>query len=257
MKNVYDFGMKNIKTIAKRNHQINKGFKKIRNCNLKNEFEKCNKVKYNSRKHIKLSQLGFKTIYQLDSLGKRRWSEYFNSGGKVYIISYSTKLPLYKRILFDRKIRKYIGKGVPLPLKPKSKKRGYIFGGRSGKVLGFNFYFLYDKERLMPKHRRILLLKSETYISEIYNKQSKFIAENIDNNIVYLDPSLSDIELVENWNKFFANYGFRFKEFEKQWFKLYTNTKDIFNNISNENISEHRIEFDFKEFFKQKYVNFG
>ena len=43
-KNIFDFGMKNIKTNAKRKHQINKGFKKIRNFNLKNEFEKTVKM---------------------------------------------------------------------------------------------------------------------------------------------------------------------------------------------------------------------
>ena len=34
-----------------------------------------------------------------------------------------------------------------------------------------------------------------------------------------LDPSLTDIELLNQWNEFFDGHGMRQPEFEDQWFK--------------------------------------
>lgn len=224
---------------GKRNRVLNKGFENLKNIDLRIEFQNCKKVKFNSRKHIKLSSLGFKTIYQLDALGKRRWSNYFNSGGRVYLVAYSTKLPLYKRILFDRRIRKYIGKDVPLPLKPKPKKRKYVKGGKNGKVNGFNFYLIEDK-KMLPKHRRILLAESEHYIGIISDEQTRNGAEYLDKDVIFLDPHLTDIEITEDWNRFFMKYGYRFPEFEKQWFEMYApkDDKDCLNSVSNIEDSE-------------------
>ena len=198
----------------------NNSFSLIKNTKLKYEFENCRKVKYNSRKHIKLISLGYKTISQLDNLGKRRWSNYFNDGGKVYIISHTTKFPIYKRIIFDRKVRNYIGRNIPLPLKPKQIRREYIRGGKNGKVFGFEFYLISDM-KLMPKHRMILLLKSENYISQIIEEHSKYSLDNSICNISFLDSNDSDLELLENWNKFFVMYGYRFNDFEEKWFKMF------------------------------------
>lgn len=199
---------------------INNPFHNINNIQLKYEFENCQKVKYNPRKHTKLTHLGYKSISQLDNLGKRRWNEYFNDGGKVYIISHTTKLPIYKRIIFDKKIKNYIGRNIPLPLKPKQIRREYVKGGKYGKVLGFGFYLISDM-KLMPKHRRILLVKSENYISQIIEEYSKFSLDNSICNISFLDSNDSDLELLENWNKFFVMYGYRFNDFEEEWFKMY------------------------------------
>ncbi len=210
-----------INTQYKNNRKLNnKSFSSIKNSQLKYEFENCQKVKYNSRKHIRLTSLGYKTISQLDNLGKRRWSNYFNDGGKVYIISHTTKLPIYKRIIFDRKVRNYIGRNIPLPLKPKQIRREYVKGGKNGKLLGFGFYLISDM-KLMPKHRRTLLLKSENYISQIIEEHSKFNLDNSICNISFLDSNDSDLELLDNWNKFFVMYGYRFNDFEDKWFKMF------------------------------------
>lgn len=237
----------------------NNGFENLKNAELKFEFENCMKVKFNPRKHFKLSSLGFKTIYQLDNLGKRRWSEYFNSGGMVYIISYSTKLPLYKRILFDRKIKKFIGKDVPLPLKPKPIRRRYVKGGRNTKVLGFNYYMITDK-KLMPKHRRLLLSRSEHYIGIIEDEQTRNGAEKLDYDVLYLDPNLTDLEIVEQWNLFYLKYGYRFSEFENQWFKLYGKEDYGINKVEDAMLPEtdsQTITFNIKDIFKPFSSNLG
>ena len=220
MKTIINYFENNNKFKNKGKKFKNKGFEKVNNNELKYEFENCQKVKYNSRKHIRLTSLGYKTISQLDNLGKRRWSNYFNDGGKVYIISHTTKLPIYKRIIFDRKVRNYIGRNIALPLKPKQIRREYIRGGKNGKVFGFEFYLISDM-KLMPKHRMNLLLKSENYISQIIEEHSEYSLDNSICNISFLDSNDSDIELLENWNKFFVMYGYRFNDFEEKWFKMF------------------------------------
>ena len=196
----------------------------------------------------------------MGSSSKRRWSNYFNSGGKVYIISYSHNQPLYKRILFDKKIKKYIGNDVPLPLKPKQKRRSYTKGGRDGKVLGFNFYFIEDK-KMLPKNRRDLLSKSEHYIGIISDEQSRYGIENIDKDITFLDPNLTDLEIAEQWNLFFQKYGYRFREFEMQWNKLYLiNTEEdshIGNNIENNENEVLELRNKLNRLFKKTVCDFG
>jgi len=234
MKTIYDVidALNTKRSRTKRKSIVNKGFENLKNDELKYEFENCLKVNYNTRKHIKLKSLGFKTIYQLDALGKRRWSNYFNSGGRVYLIAYSTKLALCNRILFDRKIRKFIGKDAPLPLKPKPIKREYVKGGKNGKALGFNYYLISD-QKLLPKYRRLLIERSENYISQIIDEKIK-LDPHCYIDISELDTDASDSELVEEWNIFFEKYGCRFKEFEEQWFKLFCNRDIEINDKSSE-----------------------
>ena len=266
MKTIYDIieTINSKRKITKRKSTVNKGFENLKNDELKYEFENCLKVKYNPRKHIKLKSLGFKTIYQLDALGKRRWSSYFNSGGRVYLIAYSTKLPLCNRILFDRKIRKFIGKDVALPLKQKPQKREYVKGGKNGKVLGFNFYFIEDK-KMLPKHRRILLTKSEIYIGQIADEKTKNGSQFLQNDVIFLDPDLTDLEIAEHWNDFFMGYGYRFPEFEEQWFQLYAADveSDSLNLVSkvedSETISlcESTVKFNINQILKPTISNLG
>jgi hypothetical protein len=266
MKTIYDIieGMNSKRIITKRKSFVNRGFENLKNNELKYEFENCMKVRYNPRKHIKLKSLEFKTIYNLDALGKRRWNNYFKSGGRVYLISYSTKLPLCERILFDRKIRKFIGRDVPLPLKPKPNKREYVKGGKNGKILGFNFYFIEDK-KMLPKHRRILLTKSEKYIVHITDEQTKNGSQYLQNDVIFLDPDLTDLEIAEHWNKFFIRYGYRFPEFEKQWFQLYATDEESDSlylvpkeeDSETTNLSESAVKFDINKLFKTPSTNLG
>jgi len=203
---------------------VNKGFEKLKISVLKSELQSCSKIKFNNKKHYTIRQLGFKTIYKLSSKGNKRWDKYFQDGGKVYIKSYSTREPMCDRILFEKKIKKYIGKEVPLPKKVKPPKRSYIKGGVGGKVYGFDFYLRDDK--LYPKQRKTLLSSSENYIDKIIDEQIKTRGgiEKIDKKILEnLDSGSSDKEIVDTWNRFFQNYGMRFPEFEDKWMKLFGN----------------------------------
>jgi hypothetical protein len=54
MKTIYDFtDKKKIVSKSKKKRIKNIGFENLKNTELKFEFENCNKVKYNPRKHIK------------------------------------------------------------------------------------------------------------------------------------------------------------------------------------------------------------
>lgn len=90
------------------------------------------------------------------------------------------------------------------PLKKEKVKRGYVKGGKNGKVKGFNYY-IQPTGKLIKREREELLKKSEEYMTITVGKE--------------LDSSLSDIELVDEWNEFFDKHGMRFPEFEDSWFR--------------------------------------
>ena len=209
---------------------------------LRDALERCDKVEYIPQKHITMKKLGYTSIHALSKLAKRRWSECFENGGEIYIKTRSTKEPIYDRILFNRKVSKYITKGLPLSKKIKPKKRGYIKNSSVAKVFGFDFY-IQPNEKLKIRERKILLEESENYIGKIINEHSKNAGiDNVMNNhLVFLDPSHSDIELISNWNQFFTSYGFRFKEFEKKWFKIFAN------DIKDDNPSEDIVNTELEE----------
>lgn len=90
------------------------------------------------------------------------------------------------------------------PLKKDKKKRKYTKGGVGGKVKGLNYY-IQSNGKLKQRERKDLLEKSEVYMLPITGSE--------------LDPSLTDIELLNQWNEFFDGNGMRYPEFEDQWFK--------------------------------------
>ncbi|MFN6321256.1 MAG: hypothetical protein ACK4YE_06850 [Bacteroidota bacterium] len=220
--NIYDFLDESSKP-QKPQKIKHKGFEKMKDSGIKYKLQSCSKVIYNKRKHYTIKELGFNTIYRLSSKGNKRWDKYFQDGGKVFIKSYSTHEPMCNRVLFEKKIKKYIGTDVPLPKKKKPQKRNYIKGGVGGKVYGFDFYPREDK--LYPKQRNILLKKSEDYIQQIIDEQNKYRGGNIQNvdivTLTHLDSSLTDLENIETWNNFFQKYGMRFPEFEEKWMRLF------------------------------------
>jgi hypothetical protein len=210
----------------------NKGFERLKNPILKHELERCNKTPYSSEKHLKIEDLGYKTLHQIDFLAKSRWIKYFSNGGKVYIQSRANKLPLSSQILFDKFILNYFGKGIPMPKKEVPIKRGWIKGGKGGKAEGFDFRIQIN-DKLSKKNRESLLRQSVIYINEIAQQ---------DSSIDYLDESWSDFELLDVWNKFFQNHGFRFPEFEDKWNRKYLGNKSDFG-AENESNSSSEIDF--------------
>jgi hypothetical protein len=217
-----EYKVENKKTYSKKKKNFE--FDYINNEILRDALERCDKVEYIPQKHITMKKLGYTSIHSLSKLAKRRWSECFENGGEIYIKIRSTNEPIYERILFNRKVSKFITKGLPLSKKIKPKKRGYIKNSSVAKVFGFDFY-IQPNEKLKIRERKILLEESETYIGKILNEHSKNggIENVMNSHLVFLDPSHSDIELISNWNQFFTSYGYRFKEFEKKWFKIFAN----------------------------------
>ena len=78
-------------------------YSNIKNTEIKQRIIVAKKVMYNASKHLKLSDLGYKTIFQISDLSKKRWEEYFKNNGKIYIDKKSDKVfvPSYKLFLFD------------------------------------------------------------------------------------------------------------------------------------------------------------
>ena len=90
------------------------------------------------------------------------------------------------------------------PLRKDKKKRRYTKGGLGGKVKGLNYY-IQSNGKLKRRERKDLLEKAEVYMLPVTGTE--------------LDHSLTDIELLNQWNEFFDGNGMRYPEFEDQWFK--------------------------------------
>ncbi len=211
----------------------NKGFERLKNPILRHELERCNKTPYSSEKHLKIEDLGYKTLHQIDFLAQSRWIKYFSNGGKVYIQSRANNLPLSSQILFDNSILNYFGRGIPMPKKEAPIKRGWVKGGKGGKAEGFDFRIQIN-DKLSKKNRESLLRQSVLYINEIAQH---------DSSIDYLDESWSDFELLDVWNKFFENHGYRFPDFEEKWNRKYLGNKSDFG-AENESNSSSEIDLD-------------
>jgi len=193
----------------------NTGFRNIKNELLRYHLEVSPKVKYDKRKYIKVCMIGYdRSLQQLDKLGKRRWINYFSNGHKIYFAKSENNIPVIKRILLDKKGKDFIVKGSKLPLKPKPQKREYKFGGKNGKINGFNFY-LNEKDKLSKRERFEFIKRGNNYFVEVKDKIKS------DFEIGELDRTLSDIELMNEWNLFFEKYGNHIKDFEKQWDRIY------------------------------------
>lgn len=87
----------------------NKGFEKLKGELLREKLQRCTKVVYNPKTHVKVKDLKYKSIYDLDSLSKKKWKDYF-SKGKVYIDKDVTSSKISMKILFDKSITKFFGK---------------------------------------------------------------------------------------------------------------------------------------------------
>lgn len=123
-------------------------------------------------------------------------------------------LKLVKRRLNnpDTEIGESNGKQFKVTNQLKSKRK-YVKGGRYGKVKGFNFY-IQKNDRLTKKDRRELIRKSEDYFQTVIHQYGKRkIPSDLPSE---LDPTFTDLEMMEIWNDFYDNYGSRFPEFRKQ-----------------------------------------
>jgi len=230
-KTIYDFSEKKKHSIKKRKTKPNKGFGMLKNSTLKFALQNCGTTEYNKRKHTTIKELGYTGIHQLDMLGKKRWLKYFDSGGNVYLLKGSSKLDIVNRIVFDKSIEIFVKKGTSLPKEVKPRKRQYVKDTPS-KVLGFDFY-IQTNDKLKKRDRVTLLSKGNNYFSA-YN----------DNN--ELDNSLTDIEIVDEWNQFFSEKGFMIPEFSDKWLKRFA-PKDFGEESDNVRVGKIEIPAFFKK----------
>ncbi|MEY2646149.1 MAG: hypothetical protein RL158_125 [Bacteroidota bacterium] len=191
---------------------INSGFQKLKSPTLKQQLERCSKVLFDKKNHITARQLGFNKLHELSNKGDKRWKEYFNKNGKVFLKIRSVNESMCDRILFQKSIKKFIGPNVPLPVKEKKVKRSYIKGGVGGKVLGFNFY-VQRNGKLLKRERKILLMKGSDYIEEVRSLFKNILM------LDGLDNTLTDDENIDNWNRFYEQYGGMILDFKQKFEK--------------------------------------
>lgn len=87
------------------------------------------------------------------------------------------------------------------------------------KFKGFNFY-IQCNEKLKQSNRERLLKESEVYLNEVTSSLPQPIEEQIRMGVVSeLDSTLTDYELLEQWNKMYDEYGYLMSEFSEKWEK--------------------------------------
>lgn len=87
------------------------------------------------------------------------------------------------------------------------------------KFKGFNFY-IQSNEKLKQSNRERLLKESEVHLNEVTSSLPQTIEELIRMGIVSeLDSSLTDYELLEQWNGMYDEYGYLMSEFSEKWEK--------------------------------------
>jgi hypothetical protein len=87
------------------------------------------------------------------------------------------------------------------------------------KFLGFDFY-IQCNEKLSRKNRETLLTKSENYLGSIFHSLPMSLDEKINKGISNgLDYSLTDLELLGEWNSMYERYGYLIPDFKDKWEK--------------------------------------
>jgi sulfatase maturation enzyme AslB (radical SAM superfamily) len=87
------------------------------------------------------------------------------------------------------------------------------------KFKGFNFY-IQGNEKLSKKNRQRLLEESEFYLNEVSSSIRLPTDHQIRMGLIHeLDSNLTDIELIDQWNQIYDEYGYLMSEFSEQWEK--------------------------------------
>ena len=87
------------------------------------------------------------------------------------------------------------------------------------KFKGFNFY-IQGNEKLSKKNRKLLLKESEIHLNEVISSIKIPADPQIRLGLIHeLDSNLNDIELLDQWNHMYDNYGYLMSEFRKNWEK--------------------------------------
>ena len=87
------------------------------------------------------------------------------------------------------------------------------------KFKGFGFYLM-GNEKLSKSNRETLLIKSEDYIGEVIKSLNLSINDLMTSDVVgELDPDLTDLELLGQWNHMYDTYGYLMSDFKEKWEK--------------------------------------
>ena len=87
------------------------------------------------------------------------------------------------------------------------------------KFKGFGFYLM-GTDKLSKKNRETLLLKSEDYIGEVIKSLNLSSHDLMTSDVIgELDPKLTDLELLEQWNHMYDTYGYLMSDFKEKWEK--------------------------------------
>ena len=97
------------KVVKQKSNLTNLGFEKLKNPLLRDKLLNGERVLFSPKTHVRVKDLKYKSIYDLDSLSKKKWNDYF-SKGKVYIDKDVTLSKISQRILFDKSIIEFFGK---------------------------------------------------------------------------------------------------------------------------------------------------
>lgn len=147
----------------------------------------------------------------------------------------------------------------------KNKKMSYMTKRNDGtpsrrKFLGFDFY-IQCNEKLSRKNRKTLLTKSENYLGSIYHTLPMSLEEKINRGISnQLDGSLTDMELIDEWNSMYERYGYLIPDFKDKWEKKYTKEFQSSNKPSKTDKFESKInelEFRIRKLELQLKMNMG
>lgn len=136
-------------------------------------------------------------------------------------------------------------------MKRKYKTKRYDGTPSRRKFLGFDFY-LQCNEKLSRKNRETLLTKSEDYLGIIYHSLNISTDDKIRKEISNeLDGSLTDIELIDEWNSMYERYGYLIPDFKDKWEKSYLKNepknKKVLKSDSNFEMFESKIlELEFR-----------
>lgn len=84
------------------------------------------------------------------------------------------------------------------------------------KFYGYNFY-IQCNERLSKNNRKTLLRTSEIHLSEVESKLKMDERRKLKNLVFELDSTLTDYELLDQWNPMYENFGYLMNEFKKKW----------------------------------------
>ena len=130
------------------------------------------------------------------------------------------------------------------------------------KFKGYNFY-IQCNDKLSKKNREKLLETSSTYLDEVFSSLPFSTDKKISDGLINeLDYSLSDHELLDQWNYMYNSFGYLMSKFRNQWererlkdfkFQTFRNSESMEDLI--ERVSRLEIEIKSIKFKSNRFVN--